>query len=56
MPFVASARRKVCFGELFDSSSCAALDIFNRYPLFLITKARTRLVIDFACVVASWFR
>ena len=28
-------RRKVCFGELFDGLSCAALDIFNRYPLFL---------------------
>ena len=52
------ARRKVCFGELFDSFSCAALDTFNRYSLFLIMKARTWtwLVIDFPCVVTSWFR
>ena len=46
MPFVASVpfwflARKVCFEELFDSLSCASLDIFyfSRYPLSL--KART---------------
>ena len=35
-------RRKVYFGELFDGLSCATLDIFYRYPLFLIMKALGR--------------
>ena len=47
-------RRKVCFWELFDSLSCAALDIFLVDILYLWKVGR--VVIDFPCVVASWFR
>ena len=46
--------RKVCFGELFNSLSRAALDIFLIDILYL-WKPR-RVVVEFPCVVASWFR
>ena len=44
--------RKVCFGELFDSLLCATLDIFSILYLWKLG----HVVIDFQCVVGSWFR
>ena len=58
MPFVASVssflvpRRKVRFGELFDSMSGAAFDIFS----ILYLSKLGHVVIDFQSLVASCLR